>query len=142
MAAARVLIVDDEELLLNAMSRMLSMAAYEVLSANRPHQALEIIRKEAPIDLVISDIAMPEMRGPELIREIARISPRTARLLIAGGFVDSEEVPEDVLVLSKPFSATELISTAGAVLGRCAQIGAGIALGKSVKKSPREPEEF
>lgn len=142
MATTRLLIVDDEELLLDALSRMLSKAGYEVLAANRPRQALEIIKKEAPIDLVISDTAMPEMRGTELVREIARMSPRTARLLIAGGVIDPEEVPADVPLLRKPFSTTELISAARAALEQSAQISADIALGRRAKKRPRESAEF
>lgn len=73
MATARVVLVDDEESFLDATSRILGRAGYEVLPANRPHQALEIIRNNAPIDLVIADVAMPEMGGPELISEIVRI---------------------------------------------------------------------
>jgi DNA-binding NtrC family response regulator len=121
LATARVVIVDDEELFLNATSRILSRAGYEVLPASRPHQALEIIRN-APIDLVISDVVMPEMRGTELVRKIGRIRPGTARLLITGGLIDPAEVPEGVPLLRKPFSTAELISAASAALERSAQI--------------------
>lgn len=121
MATARVLVVDDDDLFLNATSRMLSRAGYEVLPANRPHQALEIIRKNPPIDLVISDVAMPEMRGTELVREIARIRPETARLLFTGGPTDPAEAPEGVPLLRKPLSHAELISAASAALERSAE---------------------
>jgi len=120
VATARVLVVDDDDLFLNATSRMLSRAGYEVLPANRPHQALEIIRKNPQIDLVISDVVMPEMRGTELVREIARIRPETARLLYTGGPTDPAEAPEGVRLLRKPLSHAELISAASAALERCA----------------------
>jgi DNA-binding NtrC family response regulator len=128
MATARVVIVDDEELLLNAASRILRAVGYEVLPVEEPHQVLEIIRNKAPIDLVIADVVMPKMRGPELIREIARMSPGTATLLITGGLIDPLEVPESAPVLRKPFSAAELVSAASAALD---------SLPKEVPTSPR-----
>ncbi len=61
---------EDDPSGLKGMRRILSLE-YEVLSASDPRQALEI-------DLVISDMTMPEMSGAALLREIAQISPATA----------------------------------------------------------------
>jgi DNA-binding NtrC family response regulator len=132
VAAARVVIVDDEEVFLGAASRILSRAGYVVFPANRPLLGLEIIRDNAPVDLVISDVSMPDMRGTELLRETARITPGTARLLITGGLLDPAEVPEGVPVLRKPFTSAELISAISAALERSAQIS--ISLARSEQK--------
>ena len=80
MAAERIMIVDDDSLFLEIVTRILSRAGYEVLSAAGPRDALEIIRNNPPVHLVVSDVLMPEMRGTELVREIVRLSPRTAEL--------------------------------------------------------------
>jgi len=127
VATARVVLIDDEELFLSTISRILTRAGYEVLPANRPHQALEIVRNNAQIDLVISDVNMPEMRGMELVREIARIRPGIASLLFTGGLIDPAEVPEGVPILRKPFSTAELISAASAAMERFAQIATDFA---------------
>ena len=71
--------------MLAAVSQLLIRRGYHVLSASGPRQALEIVRTQTPIQLVLSDIEMPEMRGTELICEVARLSPQTAGLLMTAG---------------------------------------------------------
>lgn len=96
MATARVLVVDDDSMMLEVVSRMLTMAGYEVLPANGARQALEIVSNPPHIDLVVSDVSMPEMRGPQLVREVAQISPRTASVLMTGSITEPAGVPNDV----------------------------------------------
>ena len=103
-AAARVLVVDDDALMLASVSQMLSRQGYEVLSASGPRQALEIVRTPPPFQLVLSDVAMPEMQGDQLIAEVFRLSPQTVGLLMTGDFTGPPDVPEGVAVLRKPFS--------------------------------------
>jgi len=124
LATARVLIVDDEPLFLDVLDRTLSRAGYEVLPASGPRRALEIIRNEPPVDLILSDVEMPEMRGTELVREIARISPQTAAMLITGYISHSAKVPEGVPLLQKPISIRDLISAVQAALARSAELRA------------------
>jgi DNA-binding NtrC family response regulator len=121
------LIVDDDELLLTAMSRVLTKAGFEVLSATAPRPALEIVRTTPPIDVLVSDIGMPEMPGTELVSEVARISPQTARLLITGGQVDLRNVPEGVPVLRKPVSTEALLAAVQEALDRSAQVKGDLA---------------
>jgi DNA-binding NtrC family response regulator len=115
MAAARVLIVDDDEFVLGFTSRILMNEGYEVLPTTSPRQALEIV-KDSSIDLIVCDVEMPELPGTELVREVARISPRTARVLMTGMRLHSAAAPEGVQVLHKPFFTADLISTIQAVL--------------------------
>jgi serine/threonine-protein kinase len=109
----RVLLVDDEPTFLEPLSKLLIRQGYEVFAVISPHQALEIIRKHPGIDVVVSDVDMPEMRGTELLREIAKISPRTVTVLMSGSTLDSAEVPAGVSVLKKPFSVKSLIAAVG-----------------------------
>jgi len=68
-AAARILVVDDSITTRTLERNILTSAGYEVLVSANGREALEILRRE-PIDLVVSDIQMPEMNGFELTREI------------------------------------------------------------------------
>jgi two-component system response regulator (stage 0 sporulation protein F) len=94
MSAARVLVVGDEPVALEIVSRMLNREGYQVFRAAGPRQAHEIVREQSPIDLIVSGISMPEMQGTELVREVARIAPQTARVLMTGGEVEPTEVPD------------------------------------------------
>ena len=120
MALARILLVDDDEIYVNAMTRLMIRRGYEVVSATRPSQALEIVKNSPQFDVVVSDVTMPEMCGTELVREIAQLTPGTARILISGGKVDPAELPEGVPLLRKPLLTEELICAVQAILDRSA----------------------
>jgi CheY-like chemotaxis protein len=122
LAAARVLVVDDEQLCLEVTSRRLTREGYQVFPASGPRQALEILRNNPPMHLVLSDIHMPEMRGTELVREIARSSPRIASVFMTAFVMHPRDVPKGVLLLKKPFSARDLMLAVQAALERSARI--------------------
>jgi CheY-like chemotaxis protein len=90
---------------------------YEVLPASGPHQALEIVKNSPPVHLVVSDIEMPEMKGTQLIRAVAQLSPQTAGLLMTG-HINPVDVPDGVTVLKKPFSKQDLLSAVQTILAR------------------------
>ena len=121
-AAARVLVVDDDALMLATVSQMFSGQGYEVVPASGPRQALEIVRTTPPIQLILSDVSMPEMRGTQLVSEVFRLSPQTAGLLMTGDIDSLPDVPEGVAVLRKPFSTAELILAVQSTLTQSAQL--------------------
>jgi DNA-binding NtrC family response regulator len=135
MAAARVLVVDDDQVVLKVLSGMLRIAGYEVLPATGPSEALGMIKNQPPIDVLLSDVNMPEMAGTELIREAAQISPQTASLLMTGGVISSAEVPPDVAVLRKPFAKQDLLDAVQAALERSLQLRENLAyeIGRSAE---------
>jgi CheY-like chemotaxis protein len=112
---ARVLVVDDESIILDVCSRMLECGGHDVLQAMGPREALEIVRNDPSVDLVLSDIDMPDMKGTQLIREVAQLSPQTAGLLMTG-HINPGDVPDGVPVLNKPFSLQDLLSAVQAIL--------------------------
>ena len=120
-ATARVLVVDDDATMLVSVSRMLSRQGYEVLPAYGPSQALEIVRTPPPVQLILSDVEMPEMRGTQLVSEVFKLSPETAGLLMTGG-IEPPDVPEGVAVLKKPFSTAELILAVQSTLARSVEL--------------------
>jgi DNA-binding NtrC family response regulator len=123
-AAARVLVVDDDAMMLASVSKMLSRQGYEVLPASGPCQALAIVRTPPPIHLILSDIAMPEMRGTQLVSEVFRLSPQTAGLLMTGDVASPPDLPQGVDVIRKPFSTQELILAVQSTLAQSAQLRA------------------
>jgi CheY-like chemotaxis protein len=107
--SAVILIVDDNEGVRELLSRLLTKKGYEVFSACGPWEALEIVSTIPVIDVVISDVQMPEMNGPQLIHDIHELSPETRTVLMSA---DMGEValPSDVPFLRKPFDWPVLFS--------------------------------
>ncbi len=69
----RLLIVDDEPLVLKAMARSFRITGYEILTAGHPADALARFQAGERFDAVISDMEMPGMHGDELCREVQKI---------------------------------------------------------------------
>jgi response regulator RpfG family c-di-GMP phosphodiesterase len=80
---ATVLFVDDEPAVLRAIVRSLRDAPFEVLSAHGPAEALALLA-ERPIDVLVSDIDMPEMSGLDLVKLVRLEHPSTVRMLLTG----------------------------------------------------------
>ncbi|MHC5002507.1 MAG: response regulator [Planctomycetota bacterium] len=118
--AARILVVDDEPHILQVLALKLGEAGYEVQTAADGRRALELVREQRP-DLVITDLKMPHVDGAELCHSL-RDDPRTRDIplfvLTARGYtLESYDLPEDIRVLSKPFSPKGLLK----VIGECLQ---------------------
>ena len=79
-----------------------------------------------PVELVVSDIVLPEKLGTQLVREVAYFSPRTACVLMTAGIMDSADVPVGGPVLRKPFAKRALISVVQATLARPVQARADL----------------
>lgn len=85
----RILLVDDEENARTALAKILSREEYEVISAGNGFEALELL-KNSLVDLVITDINMPEMNGMSFLREINRLYPGINVIMVtAYGEVES-----------------------------------------------------
>jgi YesN/AraC family two-component response regulator len=80
---AKILIVDDEAIILMSWEKALKSAGYEVTTALNGKEAIEIVHDHKP-DIVITDLIMPEMDGVELCRRILKINPQTKVVLLSG----------------------------------------------------------
>jgi nitrogen-specific signal transduction histidine kinase/CheY-like chemotaxis protein len=114
--AAKVLLVDDEEIVRVATADMLRDIGYLVIEAGAASHALSILRSGADVDLLVTDYLMPGMTGGALIKELRASGNNVPILLITGYEAASEDVPEDVLRLSKPFRQVDLASKVGELL--------------------------
>jgi len=105
-----VLIVDDDPQILRLVQKMLGARKVNVLVAPLPSAALEICERQ-PVDLLISDIAMPEMDGIKLTERVLKLQPGTQVLLISGAAKDAPILSKSrrVRFLRKPFFPAQLI---------------------------------
>ena len=110
-----VLLVEDEPTVRSVAERALTRHGYKVLTADNGEEALEIINSGEPIDLLISDVVMPGMDGPTVVRE-ARKSRPELKILFMSGYAEEQLRKsidiENVNFLPKPFSVTELAEAA------------------------------
>ena len=121
--AATVLVVEDERAVRAVSRRILERMGCHVLEAASPREALRIAGAHpGHIDLLLTDVVMPEMTGAQLATEIGRLRPGV-RLLFISGYpapLTSERgtLPESVAFLAKPFSPRELASKVRETLAR------------------------
>jgi CheY-like chemotaxis protein len=116
-AARTVLIVDDDRQILGLVEKMLRPQGVIVLSANRPSEALRIC-EERVVDVLISDVMMPEMDGARLADRFLKLRPE-ARVLLISGQAKPPSVSKlpNVRFLRKPFFPSVLVQELRELLG-------------------------
>lgn len=111
---ARILVIDDEEPIRRLLSRALAHEGHEVIEAQDGRHALRLLA-EAPVELVITDIHVPEQDGLEVIMTVRRGWPRARIIAMSGGgrFLQTEAIQMAEPLgafgsLRKPFSIDEV----------------------------------
>ncbi|HET7909506.1 MAG TPA: response regulator [Nitrospira sp.] len=105
-----ILLVEDDEDVRMAVSDMLTMAGYKVEEAGDGMEALECLRTmTTPPSLVLTDVMMPRMTGPQLAKQISAMMP-SVHILYMSGYADRilEPVGGRLAFIRKPFTAKEL----------------------------------
>jgi len=115
-----VLIVEDEESVRELASEFVESAGYAVLSARDGTEALAIAEKsDEPIHLLLTDVVMPKMRGPELAKRLKGLR-KSIRIVYMSGYLEykrgNEDFLEDGFFLQKPFSRDTLVHKVGEAL--------------------------
>ncbi len=132
---ARLLLVDDDDLVRRTLEHTLCEAFDSVTSVGTAAEALDLAGEPWAFDCVVTDLVMPTMRGPELILELRRTKPELPCLLLTGAGVSTArtEVAEsglsDVAILAKPFTPSELVDAVRAQLAETVGPGGQSALG-------------
>jgi PAS domain S-box-containing protein len=112
MNPARILVVDDEKVVLTGCEKILGEAGYRVKTTLSAKQALDIL-KEGPFDIVITDLKMPEISGMELLKTIKRDYPEITVIVITG--YSTVETAVDAMKLGafdylpKPFTSDQVV---------------------------------
>jgi len=105
----RLLLVDDDALVRRATTRGLKAAGYTVVSVASGEAALAELSRGDPFALLITDVQMPEMSGPELFRKVLTVAPELPTLFTSAyDAPELETVAAGTRFLSKPFSHDEL----------------------------------
>jgi PAS domain S-box-containing protein len=109
-----ILVVEDEPTVARLTREVLDAAGYRISERRNGKEALELLRRQE-FDLVLSDVIMSEMSGPEMVREL-QASGRSQRVLFMSGYMDDRLVahgfdPESVPLLRKPFTASDLLES-------------------------------
>lgn len=124
-----VLIAEDEEQILGTMSLVLQGMGCQVSTANSGVQALKVLEKErtgtSPVDVLITDIQMPEMTGEELIRQVRLLEPDLP-VLVMTGFGTKELLVQLMRYgcqdyLDKPFRKAEFVNRVSPLLEKAQQ---------------------
>jgi two-component system, cell cycle sensor histidine kinase and response regulator CckA len=113
----RVLLVEDEGPVRELVRRVLESAGYEVLAAGLPGEAERLLEEAGHIDLLLTDVVMPEMSGYELVGRVRERRPEIRALFMSGYAhrVSGEAIAEGEL-LKKPFSPEQLARAVRAAL--------------------------
>jgi PAS domain S-box-containing protein len=121
--AKRILVVDDDPLVLINTVVMLEELGHAAVQANNAEGALHVLAEDGGFDLVITDHAMPGMTGMELARKLAADRPRLPVLLVSGYADVPDEPGAAVARLAKPFTLDQLSETVHRVSGHAGAIG-------------------
>jgi len=116
-----ILLVEDEPALLHLVSYALTGAGYTVLSTGHPLDALRLAGEhDSVIDLIVTDVMMPEMTGQQLAKAISALRPATKCLFMSGYPANTVSaqgaLQDDVAFLQKPFAIAALVAAVRATL--------------------------
>ncbi|OGW72134.1 MAG: hypothetical protein A2Y02_03370 [Omnitrophica bacterium GWA2_52_12] len=109
-----ILIVDDEEILIQTISKLLERCGYQTARASTGQDALSMAESEK-IDLIICDMRMPGMNGVETVTEIRKLKPEMPVVFVTG-YADQKiealaQTLKPLAYIHKPFDIQELLGT-------------------------------
>jgi CheY-like chemotaxis protein len=118
--APTILIVEDNELVMELTREILENSGYRVETTYLPRVALDLVeRGNFPIDLLVTDVVMPQMNGPELYRRMRELLPDLPVLYMSGysgKAIQAVMLGEKAHFLSKPFKPAKLLERVEHVL--------------------------
>lgn len=122
--ARTILVVDDNEETREFIKQALVMTGYHVIEAENGEDALEIARQSPGIDLVISDVMLPGIKGPELVDQLNEMDGNIKAIFISG-YIEEDVISQDVetvmasniTFLQKPLSYRAMLGKIEEMLG-------------------------
>lgn len=115
-----ILLVEDEKAILEMVSIMLRHQGYHILSASTPEEAIGIAgQSKQTIDLLMTDVIMPQMNGRKLAKRLQEIFPDLRCLYMSGYSADVVAkqgiLDDEILFIQKPFSQNQLLEIVGGI---------------------------
>ncbi|MBW8868988.1 MAG: response regulator [Acidobacteria bacterium] len=114
-----VLLVEDEPAVRGLFAMCLRKDGYFVLEASNGSEALNVVEQVGRVDLVVTDVVMPIMKGTELAQRLREKFP-TLRFIFVSGYVVHDELGPNAELLQKPFLKGDLLKRVVAILGPAA----------------------
>ena len=116
-----ILLVDDEDSIRDFLAEILSEQGYKVIEATNGEEGLQVFKGyNEKIDLLISDITMPKMSGPELATKLRELQPKLKALFISGNvgneYINEQTADSKTSFLQKPFTYDSIISKVREIL--------------------------
>jgi len=105
--ALRILLVDDDAEVRTVTAAYLADMGHRVVEAADGSSALDILKTDDQLDLLIADFAMPGMTGTDLADKVRAVRPEIGILLVTG-YADPRRLPEGYPMLHKPFNRIDL----------------------------------
>ncbi len=113
----QLLVVEDDGIVRMLMVEVLAELGYQVVEAADAKSALRILNDPSkPLDLMMTDVGLPDMRGEELAAKARECRPLLP-ILFASGYADTVNVPEGMHLIGKPFSIDQLRQKVTAIIG-------------------------
>jgi CheY-like chemotaxis protein len=128
-AGLRVLVVDDCAELAEVTGKLLTATGYQVTTADTPAEALHRLDRGPDVDLLITDVVMPKMTGPELAAAARERHPALPVVYMSGyrpaSLDERIRVDRDAVLVDKPLTRTSLLDAIGRLLGPESRSGPG-----------------
>jgi two-component system cell cycle sensor histidine kinase/response regulator CckA len=113
-----ILLVEDEEFLRHVLVDLLAQLGYQVLQAANGKEALTLAAAySGNIDVLVTDLQMPELAGPELEYALRDSRPNMKVIFVSGGAQDDSALKPGAILLMKPFTIKMLSAKVREVLG-------------------------
>jgi response regulator RpfG family c-di-GMP phosphodiesterase len=142
-----ILFVDDEKNVLQSLRRLCIEGNYSVILANSGEEALEILKNNPNIGLIVSDQRMPAMTGSEFLEKAKEMLPDTVRILLTG-YADINAVADAInkggayRYITKPWNDEELLQIIGDAVRRYSLIKENKRLQEIIKKQNEELKKW
>ena len=105
--ASTILVVEDDAIVRMLIVDVLEELEFKVLEAADAEEALSIVDTSQVIDLMMTDVGLPDMNGKQLAAQVRQLRPALP-ILFASGYAENIDVPPGMQVIGKPFSIDQL----------------------------------